>query len=349
MFKRKYKKYDWIKQGDRWALLYEGRVVTDFDEIKEIVSTCPKCRRKATSFIINEQKRIRLQHFVRRDPLHPRPERHRWDLGPLNEFTLALAKSIRFEAQQRARFKAATAPEEHASKTEEPRVDVREHALCHDAVVSYIEWYRDEFWRWAKTHLEKQGWSSVLGYTPFFAKSEYTEDPSGLFPGFDLLLLFYRERGGQGNQYLVLPVAVEVKTGELALEREEQQLLKEVWQLITLSVAYKENLTAALRYHLKREDAQAVGAPSRGFIVVGWGKHARSTLDFLKSLRGKYLLLGKDWKITVSSTAPPESAKNRYVYVQNTLHAGYLPLEELLPTVKERVHAALEKLGGKLL
>jgi hypothetical protein len=72
-----------------WVLVRGGEVITDAERIRDIVTACPKCGRRATSFYVTKTGYVYAWHPAG----HSR--KHQWCVGPKSDFVLSLLSGVK--------------------------------------------------------------------------------------------------------------------------------------------------------------------------------------------------------------------------------------------------------------
>ena len=80
-----------------WVLVRDGEVITDAEKIRDVVTVCPKCGRRATSFYVTTTGYVYAWHPAG----HAR--KHQWCVGPKSDFLLSLLSDVKRQVTEEER------------------------------------------------------------------------------------------------------------------------------------------------------------------------------------------------------------------------------------------------------
>jgi uncharacterized C2H2 Zn-finger protein len=88
--------FRWVKLSGTVALEHRGELISDIDRIKEIVLRCPKCGKRAVSYVLHKGQYYYLWHYARGQG------KHMWCLGPRNPVTDEVVKDLKRPSERRS-------------------------------------------------------------------------------------------------------------------------------------------------------------------------------------------------------------------------------------------------------
>jgi hypothetical protein len=94
---RRYRGWRLVLTLKGWVLVKDGEVVTEPERIRDIVTVCPKCGRKATSFYVTANGYVYAWHPAG----HSR--KHQWCVGPKSDFLLSLLSDVKRQVTEEER------------------------------------------------------------------------------------------------------------------------------------------------------------------------------------------------------------------------------------------------------
>ena len=78
-----------VLTAEGWVLFKDGEVITDAEKIRDVVTVCPRCGRRASSFYVTRNGYVYAWHSIGHG------KKHQWCVGPESEFTLSLLTPVR--------------------------------------------------------------------------------------------------------------------------------------------------------------------------------------------------------------------------------------------------------------
>jgi hypothetical protein len=78
-----------VLTAEGWVLVRGSETIRDIERIRDVVATCPRCGRRASSFYVTRNGYVYAWHSIGHG------KKHQWCVGPESEFTLSLLTSVR--------------------------------------------------------------------------------------------------------------------------------------------------------------------------------------------------------------------------------------------------------------